>query len=959
MKNLRLFALTLFLINSVCVFAQNERLNYYKDLESGKVSGLMKNLVPESIGPTVMSGRVTAISVNPENPAQFIVAYASGGLWMTEDMGISFRPLTDDAPMLITGDIAVNWKKGHIWLGSGENNSSRSSYAGMGLFFSDNLGKSWEFKGLANTHRIGRILIHPENPDIIWVAALGALYTETEDRGLYKSTDGGKTWKKTLFINKKTGIIDLIADPSDPNTLYAASWERFREASNFDGDGKASAIYKSTDGGETWSRITTEGSGFPAHEFVGRIGLAVSKAEPKTVYAVVDNQQRRSAEKKEDKKNESLTKDKLRGISTEDFLKLQPSLLEDFLKENGFPAEYSAETVTQKIKNKSLKPLDLVHYLEDANSELFDTPVIGAEVYKSTDGGKSWERTHDDFLDDVFYSYGYYFGQIRVSDLDPKKLYVLGVPLIMSEDGGQTWTSIGKAQVHGDHHALWVNPSQNGHLISGNDGGINISFNDGEQWSKANSIPVGQFYTVATDNAKPYRVYGGLQDNGVWRGPSGYKASSAWLASGKYPYEFLLGGDGMQVAVDPRDNETVYTGYQFGYYFRINKKTGVFKSVKPKHKLGERPLRFNWQTPIHLSVHHPDVLYLGSHKVHRSFSQGDKWEDISKDLTLGGEKGNVPFGTITSLHESPLKFGLLYAGTDDGKVQMTSDGGNEWKDISAGLPSGHWVSRVQASWHELGRVYASLNAYRKDNFEAFVYVSEDFGKTWKRLSKGLPPEPVNVILEDPHNPNLLYVGTDGSLLISVDKGENFFPVGGKGFPSVAVHDLTVQARERELLIATHGRSLYKLGVSMLEAAESDVLSKPLVVFKPRNVMHSDWWGKRSSRWSEYNKAELKVCYFTSATKDLTVEILTDQNIIVNKFKVSPVGEGFNTFSYDLRIAEEVLKEKGNKLDDLLLVNTKVNKLERSDDGFFYLPTGKYKLKISYGDYAEEAEWEVK
>ncbi|MEZ4984002.1 MAG: hypothetical protein R2795_03015 [Saprospiraceae bacterium] len=340
---------------------------------------------------------------------------------------------------------------------------------------------------------------------------------------------------------------------------------------------------------------------------------------------------------------------------------------------------------------------------------------------------------HEGYLDEVYYSYGYYFGQIYADPSNGNKLYVLGVPVIRSDDGGATWKGINGDNVHSDHHALWINPARSGHLILGNDGGINISYDDGVNWIKCNHPPVGQFYYIAVDGASPYKVYGGLQDNGVWMGDHTYQASNGWQASGKYGYEMIMGGDGMQVAIDPRDNETIYTGFQFGNYFRLQPRTGKRQYITPSHDLGESPYRWNWQTPIHLSEHNSDILYMGSNFVHRSLNKGDDFEKISPDLTMGGIKGDVPYGTLTCLHESPMRFGLLYAGSDDGLIHVSKDGGFSWQKITTGLPADMWVSRVQASRYKEGRVYAVLNGYRWDNWNAMAFRSEDY-ETWEMIA---------------------------------------------------------------------------------------------------------------------------------------------------------------------------------------------------------------------------------
>ena len=355
------------------------------------------------------------------------------------------------------------------------------------------------------------------------------------------------------------------------------------------------------------------------------------------------------------------------------------------------------------VRTDSIKPAALVEFLEDANSLLFDTDVKGAEVYRSIDAGKSWQRTHDDYLDNLFNTYGDYFGQIRVAPNNPDKIFIVGVPILVSEDGGKNFKSIDASNMHGDYHAFWINPAKDGDMIVGNDGGLNISYDNGKTYFKANTPAVGQFYAINVDIDKPYNVYGGLQDNGVWYGPSTYKADMGWYDGGQYPYKFILGGDGMQVMVDTRDNNTVYTGFQFGYYYRINKNTRETKSIKPKHKLGERPLRFNWQTPIWLSQHNQDIIYLGSNKFHRSMNKGDDFKTLTGDLTRGGKKGDVSYGTITTIHESPLKFGLIYIGTDDGLIHVSQDAGYTWKRISDNLPQNIWISRVIASAFDTGQ----------------------------------------------------------------------------------------------------------------------------------------------------------------------------------------------------------------------------------------------------------------
>ena len=912
-----------------------------------------------SIGPTVMSGRVADVEGKPGDPSQFYVAYASGGLWRTENGGASFTPLFDHMPMTTLGDVAVDWGDPEgdgptVWAGTGEANSSRSSYAGTGVYRSTDGGRNWAHLGLGETHHIGRVVLHPDDPEVALVAAVGHLYSPNAERGVYRTADGGATWEHVLSVDDDTGAIDLVRDPSDPSRLYAATWTRSRRAWDFREGGPGSAVWASDDGGTTWSRITVEGSGFPTGADVGRIGLDVHSDG--TVWAVVDNQARRPPEADEDEP--LVTRDLLREISREDFLALAEDDLNAFLDANNVPYSYTAESILEDVRAGRISPADLVAFLEDANAQLFDTPVIGPEVYRSTDRGQTWTKTHDEPIDDLFYSYGYYFAVIRVAPDDPDRIYLLGVPLVASDDGGATWARADGPSVHVDHHALWFDPERPGFLISGNDGGVNVSYDAGVTWTKQNSPEVGQFYAVQVDDAEPYNVYGGLQDNGVWVGPSTYDASSEWRTEGAYPYRRLLGGDGMQIQVDERDG-TVYTGFQFGNYFRTHREGGRAERIVPQHELGERPYRFNWQAPIWLSRHLPDVLYFGSNRVHRSFDRGETWEALSDDLTGGGQPGDVPYGTTTSLHESPLEFGLLAVGTDDGHVWVTEDGGRTWADRSAGLPADLWVSRVELSGHDRDRLVVALNGYRWDHFESYVYRSDDLGRTWARLGADLPAEPVNVAKEDPKNPDLLYVGTDGGLYISLDGGASFhsfqgqraatpdgpeasgFTIYGLGtpdasdatdLPNAPVHDLVVQVREADLVVGTHGRSIWVADVSLVQQLTEAVLTSRLHVFAPDSVMHRDDWGDRGYSWSAPTEPEVRLAYATTASGTARIRVLDAGGDEVRAWDDS-AEPGLNLLAYDLR------SDRGLGDDPEAGEAT----------GAYYLVPGEYAVEVRLGD----------
>lgn len=928
----------------------DQRLKGFDTRNSLRSSSLLSEVEASSIGPSVFSCRVTDLDVNPADPTEMYVAYASGGLWHSKNNGIRFEPLFDHEASMTIGDIAVNWQHNIIWVGTGEANSSRSSYAGTGVYRSTDGGKTWENRGLPESHHIARIVLHPTDPNTIWVAVLGKLYSASAERGVYKTTDGGKTWQRTLFVNENSGAIDLVTDPNDPNTLYAATWERTRRAWHFEGAGSGSGIWKSTDGGNTWKAIGQKG--FPLGPKAGRIGLAAGKKNGKTVlYAFIDNQNPK--DKKEEKKEEGLTKDQLRTMAKDDFLKLPDEKIETYLKDNRFPEEYSVRKVKELVTKDKIKPSALVEYLEDANQQLFETDYTGAELYRSDDGGASWKKTHDDPLEQMFFTYGYYFANVRCMNDDADQVYLIGFFIVRSEDGGKTWKNINGDNVHVDHHALWLNPARPGHLVNGNDGGVNISWDNGASWMKCNNPPVGQFYAVTTDRAEPFNVYGGAQDNGVWTGPSSYRASDEWHQTGAYPYRELIGGDGMQIQVDFRDNNTLYTGYQFGNYYRMDRKAEDAKRITPRHELGERPLRFNWQTPIHLSRHQQDVLYLGANKVYRSFDKGDKWEAISGDLTKGGKPGNVPYGTLTCVHESPLKFGLLYAASDDGLIHVTRDGGETWTRISDNLPQDLWVSRVQASAHERERVYASLNGYRQDDFSAYLYVSDDYGQTWKKIGTTLPAEPINVVKEDDENGNILYVGTDHSVYVSLDKGETFHMLSDT-FPDVAVHDLDVHP-SGTLLIGTHGRSMFTADIRQIRALTQEVLASGLHIFEIPKRKYNRNWGKKPA-YETAKDPELPVWIYCNTPGNVNWTIKMKENDLVLNEGTKKFVKGLNCLKYDLSVATGAQKEYREKLQAAQKDPKKTLELEKADTGKIYLRKGSYRITAEKDGVRVEKEF---
>lgn len=937
-----------------------DRLKAHKDRVMLENSSPVADLPFRCVGPTVMSGRVVDLEVDPQDPTHFFVAYASGGLWETFNNGASFTPIFDQEAVITIGDIAVEWQNnGDIWIGTGEVNSSRSSYSGTGIYRGyinpsyiegvDTQKYIWTHMGLSETHHIGRVITHGQDNPVLWVAALGHLYSEHPDKGVFKSTDGGQTWKHSFSLE---GVSDLVLDPYNPNHLFAAAWDRSRQAWNFEEAGPGTGIYETTDGGDTWTKISggpgSSSSGFPVGDSLGRIGLALysDASGSMRLYAFLDNQHKKAEEDKEDQ--EALKKEMFQNMSNETFAALDDKKLETFLRDNGFPEEHTAASVKEQVSSGKIKPADLYDYLFEASAIFYEKPVIGAEVYRFESEGRKWIRTHEKPLDDVVFSYGYYFGLIKVSPSDHNKLYIAGVPLLTSDDGGATWKGINPENVHVDHHALWINPGRQGHIINGSDGGVQISYDDGATWVNCNSPAVGQFYTVAVDDAKPYHVYGGLQDNGVWVGPSTNEPDRNWYQSGKYPFDFLMGGDGMQVQVDTRDNQTVYTGYQFGQYARLNRRDGWEQGIHPMHKLGEKPLRWNWQTPILLSAHHQDILYICSNKVHRSLDKGNTFETLSGDLTRGEKIGDVPYATLTSITESPLQFGLLAVGSDDGLVHLSRDNGYTWEAVDYAtalqIPSNLWVSRIVLSSHKKERLYLTLNGYRNDHFQPYVLMSDDLGRTWKRISANLPCEPVNVVREDPSDEKILYLGTDHGLYITLDGG-NHWARFGTNMPDVPVHDLAIQKREKDLVVGTHGRSIW---IGDLEQVQkfNTIRDSALYVFEPEKLNHSKGWGSNWSQWLKPNEPEFTLgVYVKEAIGPLAVEIWWNDSLKIREFATPSLAAGIHRVEYDFSLTETTAEMLVKAINSAKKADDPEVKIEKADNQKYYPAPGSYTIRV--------------
>lgn len=926
------FAVLTFLLTSQVILAQSVAPSSPSEIEASiqqrsalRVSSVFKNFPIRSVGPVVMSGRVTDIAVHPENPRIFYVGYGSGGVFKTTNSGNTMEPIFDHQDgALGVGDLEISRANPDvIWVGTGENNSSRSTYAGTGVYKSTDAGKTWSFSGLRGTQHIGRIVSHPTDENIAWVASLGALYSTNEDRGVYKTTDGGRTWNKSLFINDVTGVVDLVIHPTNPDILWATSWEKGRKAWDFTESGAGSAVYKSIDGGENWTKLT---NGLPDGAHVGRIGIDVSQSNPDIIYAVVDNQFETKTEVEQNE--DGLSGTDFLEMNKRGFLNLDDKQLNSYLRSNRFPSEYTATSVKADIEANKYEPRALADYLGDANAALFNTSIIGLEVYRSNNGGENWEKVQDYPLEGVVFTYGYYFGEIRVDPNDPETIYTWGVPFLKSTDGGKTWEQKARNQpVHVDHHALWINPKDSEHILLGNDGGLYESHDGGENFIHHNTVAVGQFYTVNVDMEEPYNIYGGLQDNGTFKG------SSQSTGNRERPWERIGGGDGMHVAPNPKNSDIVYVGFQYGNYSRRDLEKGENYRITPSHKLGEPRYRYNWNSPVNLSHHNPEIVYFGSQKLNRSLNEGKDWTPISPDLTNDLPNGDVPYSTLTTIAESPLSFNVIWAGTDDGNIQITRDAGSTWTKVSNNLPQHLWVSEIHASTYAEGTAYASLNGYRWDDFKTYIYKTTDYGKTWKSIRGNLPNEVVNVVVQDPVNPSVLYAGLDFGSYVSFDDGNEWHYLAN--MPNVASYDMIVHPRDLELVIGTHGRSIWVMDVKPLHKI-SDRLNEPITAIKPSDVRFSSRWGNQQTEWREPFMPEVELLYFINTKSEqagIVIDVMDESGNSITSLTTEG-SNGFNTFNWNLVVDE-------------------------SEDGYTFLQKGTYTLVFKNGRSSHEVELEIK
>jgi photosystem II stability/assembly factor-like uncharacterized protein len=852
-----------------------------------------KNLKVRGIGPAVMGGRVSDIALDPRNPALFYVGLATGGLFKTGDNGVSFDPIFDKEGVQSIGAVAIAPSDSDvIWVGTGEANDRNSSGWGKGVFRSTDGGGSWQNVGLKESRTIARIIVHPTNPEVAYVAAVGHLWADGGERGLFKTTDGGKNWKPVLQApaahTARVGCGDVAFDPSNPEVVYAALYARqrspwgFTYGSALTGGEDVSGIFKSTNGGANWKKL---GGGLPPQ--TGRIGLAVTPANPKIVMAVVQSD-------------------------------------------------------------------------EGGNGPLTDIHSRSGGVFRSDDGGEKWTRTSD------YNPRPFYFSQIRVDPANDQRVYLLGLALLVSEDGGRNFREDLSDKIHPDCHALVIQPGTTPapkppkpedknkppkpavcqRLLLGTDGGVYQSYAAGKGWEHLNRIPSGQFYRISLDDSRPfYRIAGGLQDNSNWVGPSGVQSKEGIRNSDWTPF---TGADGFYVLFDPADRDTVYGDNQGGAVHRFNMRTGELRQLRPEAPEGQQRYRFHWNSPLVMSKHKPGVLYLGGNQVFRLTDRAERYAPISPDLTRNDPartnasgSGAENYGVVFSLAESPVKPGLLWAGTDDGRLWVTDNDGGKWNELTANLPEparGQWISRIEPGAKDANVAYVAVNAYRAGDDRPMIVRTADGGKSWQSVvGEGLPADaPVEVVREDPVNPRLLYAGTHFGLFASFDQGAHWMKIGD--MPAVRVDDLQIHPRTSDLVIATHGRSLGIIeDTRALRELTPEVAAKSAHLFSVRPALgaylpagFSDWNGKGVYRGQNPPEGALFTVWIKEFTGDeIKIAITNAAGQPVANLK-APGVMGVTRLNWDLRPSEEILAKYGG------------------DDAKKFLPGGDYTAELSYG-----------
>lgn len=788
------------------------------------------------IGSAASSGRITRFAVHPDDTRVVYVATASGGLWKSTNSGTTWRSVFEHQGSVSLGDVALAPGNPEIvWLGTGEQNSVRSSQFGDGVYRSLDGGETWEHMGLAESRHIGRILIHPQNPDVVYVAAMGSLWGPNPERGLYRSRDGGETWQRVLAASDYTGVVEVAMHPDNPDLLYAATFQRERRMWSMVGGGEEGGLYRSRDGGDSWERVA---GGFPTTA-VGRVGVTFCPGAPDTMYAT----------------------------------------------------------------------------------------AVGPDggTYRSEDGGESWERRNEEVQSH------WYYGEVFCDPVNPERVYVPVTPLLRSEDGGESFDNIAKTLVHGDHHTLWINPSDPDHLMVGNDGGVYVSRDGGEAWRWISNLPVMQLYTVAVDMQTPfYHVYGGTQDNGTWAGPVGTRFSDG---ISNEDWRFVSGGDGFYAVADPTDANTVYSQSQYGVLYRTDLDSGEQRRIQPwQPQEGEfPPYRWNWSAPFQISPHDPDTLYFGANVVFRSDDRGNSWERISPDLTRQVSRDDLPlqgrvqpsdaidlhastamYGNLHALRESPLRRGLLAAGSDDGLIHVSRDGGKNWQrsDRFPDVPDQMKVAMLAWSATTPGTLFAVFDGHKDNLFVPYVVRSDDYGESWRNITGDLPDfGPTRSVAVHPSNPDLVFVGTDFGVFFSAVGGEEWLALQS-GLPTNSVQGMIVHPRDNDLVIGTHGRGFWVFDdLALLEALTPDRADSHSFLPEPRDAiqLRDINRGRRAfghSYWTAPNPPRGAIINYwlgdAAEGEAVTVDILDRDGELIRRVAEHPAERGAQRVVWDLR-----------------------------------------------------------
>ena len=809
----------------------------------------LDQLTFRNIGPSVAGGRIHDIEVLPNDPATVFIASASGGIWKSTNKGTTWKPVFDDQAVSTFGDMAISLSNPDvIYAGSGEQQNRQSTSWGNGIYKSVNQGETWRSIGLEKTYHIARVIIHPENPNIVFVAALGNLWNSSKERGVYQTTNGGKNWKKVLYIDDMTGVVDMAMDKNNPNILYAATYQRMRKAWGFNGGGPGSGIYKTTDGGKTWNELT---GGLPPGE-KGRIGLAASKTRSNIIYATI----------------------------------------------------------------------------EHADSSGF---------YRSGNGGRTWKRVNKLNPRPMYYSH------IFVDPNNDDIVYMLATEFYRTKDAGKTFYQMPTRPtydvgVHSDHHTLWINPNNSNHFFLAGDAGLHESWDGGVAYNRLNNIPIGQFYGIGADMEVPYNIYGGMQDNHSWMGPS---ATRHWLGILADDWKQVGFGDGMYQQPDP-ESSMLYNASQNGNIIRVDRKTGNMQGLKPFPSDSKEKYRFDWVTPLAISKHSSKKVFLGGNRLFISDNGGDSWErteDLSSntnrdsltimgvlgaDIKLSKNDGTSSYGEIISISESPLWHRVIWVGTDDGNIQVSRDGGEKWEEVSGnitGIPAGSYVSRVLSSIRDRGSAYVTFDRHREGDWKPYVFRTEDYGKTWVPLTRGLPSGSVNVIAEHPDNPDVLFLGTEHAVYLSVNAGSDWIKFKSN-LPTTLYDDLLIHPREKDLVLGTHGRSFWVLDDTSPLAEWSTVYNKPVHVFSVRAATLFHYWKDTSYRAQEEWAGENPpygaiISYLVNSDVDsVTITVKRRKNQIIRTYRQPVVKGSIQRLAWDLKYPPPSSQQNESKTEGL-------------------------------------------